>query len=121
MNTLERIQAIWMMANIGPTQLLASAVICSAIWSIICRVRYLRIGRTIASVALQHVGLAFGLLGGLVLENWEARASMALGIFFFLLLSSGRWRHGAPDGVTKPASLDELPEVHSRYFPGAKR
>jgi hypothetical protein len=124
MSTLERIQVIWLMADIGRAQLFASALICSSIWSIICRVRYLKIGRTLASVALQYIALAMGLLGGLILaDGWTARASMAAGIFVFLVLGAPRWRHSAPEGVTKPAPLDEAPleEVNPRYYPGAKR
>ncbi len=124
MSTLERIHVIWLMADIGQAQLIASALICSCIWSIICRVRYLKIGRTHASVALQYIGLAMGLLGGLILgDHWTARASMAAGVFVLLVLGAPRWRHGAPEGVTKPSPLDEasLEEVNPRYYPGAKR
>lgn len=122
-DTLHRLGEVWATLHITELQLVTAGMIFSAIWSVICRVNHMQFGRTRLLVFFQHAALALGLLGGLILTEPWARASMALGVFLFLVMGSGRWRHGAPADITKPAPLDESPlkELPSRYYPGAKR
>jgi hypothetical protein len=76
----------------------------AALWSIVCRVNSLRSGRTQTSVFVQHVVLAMGLLGGVLLTPEAAKASMSAAVAVYLLIGSRRWKHGAPAGTNKGAS-----------------
>ena|SRR6185436_5715856 len=115
--SLNRLRDLWAIVHVSELYMLTNVLILAAIWSVICRVNAMQFGRSRGIVIFQHAALALGLLGGLILPGDWARAVMAAGIFLFLALGSGRWRHGAPADITKPAPLDE---VHPRYFPGGK-
>lgn len=78
------------------------AAVCSALWSIICRVNALQARRTKLGVFLQHVVLALGLLGLVLLEPNAAKATMAVAVALYLLIGAKRWKHGAPEGTNKP-------------------
>lgn len=82
------------------TSLIAVLTI-SAIWSIICRVRYMDPKRTRRAVFIQHAALALGLFGALLLPSPHSKLGLVAGVFIFLLLGSSRWKHGAPKGTDK--------------------
>lgn len=87
------------------TILIATLAI-SAIWSIICRVRYMDPKRTKWTVFIQHAALAMGLFGSLVLPHPHGKLGLVAGVFVFLLLSANRWKYGAPAGTDKLSELD---------------
>lgn len=116
-DSLHRLRELWAIVHVSELQMITSMLIVATIWSVICRVNHMMFGRTRGIVFWQHTALALGMLGGLLLSDTWGRACMAAGVFLFLALGSGRWRHGAPADITKPAPLDE---VHPRYFPGGK-
>lgn len=88
-------------------QIVTGLVVAGICWSVVCRVIQMHPGVTTTHVFVQHATLGIGMLGGAVLPHPWGALSMALGVFVFLLMGSGRWRFGAPDGTlinppTKP-------------------
>ncbi len=66
-------------------------------WSVVCRARHMD-EQTLPVVYWQH-GLLNGFaLSSLAFSEWAAPL-LAAGVSIFLVLSSHRWRHGAPDGT----------------------
>ncbi len=84
---------------------------------ILCRLNAMS-AATKGVVRLQHGLLFAGLLWSLVVPWDVAAAPVCAGVLVFLALSADRWRHGAPDGTTKPAELDG-PAL--RHVSGGKR
>jgi hydrogenase-4 membrane subunit HyfE len=84
---------------------------------IICRLNAMS-SATHYVVRMQHGVLFAGLLWSMVVPWDVAAAPVCGGVVGFLLLSARRWRHGAPEGTTKPADLDEQ---SLRHVTGGKR
>lgn len=84
---------------------MTAAIIVAAIWSVLCRVNLMQRGHTKPIVFWQHAALAMGLACGLFLPPQYAKMAMATGVLVFLAAGASRWRHGAPQGVTKPRPL----------------
>ena len=116
-NFFARVVDIAMETGVTRWDLASLALIASSLWSVICRVNHLKAGKTKGIVFIQHLLLALGMFGGLILPMPYAKFSMACGVSFFLILGAGRWRYGAPADVTRPAPLDE---DHSADQPRSK-
>jgi hypothetical protein len=99
--------------------IVTASVLGAAIWAVLCRINKMQHRRTSALVFAQHaVGGAAQVLAGRVAPQW-ALLTLGAGVFVFLLLGSGRWRDGAPDGIkTAPAPLDS---AQLRHAHGGKR
>jgi hypothetical protein len=99
--------------------IVTASVLGAAIWAVLCRINKMQHRRTSALVFAQHAVLGASLfLAVLVPPQW-ALLTLGAGVFVFLLLGSGRWRDGAPDGIkTAPAPLDS---AQLRHAHGGKR
>ena len=73
-------------------------VVGSIFVSFICRARHMD-KRTLPVIRLQHGLLNAGALISLVVPEGWASAAIGAGVAAFMLLSSPRWRHGAPEGT----------------------
>lgn len=95
---------------------IVSALLCLvACFMIACRIDKMVRGVTLAMVFYQHAALAAGLFGSFLLTftrhaAWST-ASVVAGVVVFLALSVQRWRHGAPEGTTRPGELQDAQSV----------
>lgn len=78
--------------------------------SIVCRLKTMS-KHTQARVRWQHALLFSGLLWSIIVPTEFAALPVLAGVVAFLLMSADRWRHGPPEGTTKPTPLDPL-ELH---------
>lgn len=96
-----------------------SALLCLvACFMIACRIDKMVRGVTLSLVFYQHAALAAGLFGSFLLTftrhaEW-ATASTVTGVVVFLGLSLQRWRHGAPEGTTRPGDLQDTRPMEQR-------
>ena len=98
-------------------QIVSALLSLIACFMIACRIDKMVRGVTLSAVFYQHAALAAGLFGSFLLTftrhaDWST-ASVVAGVVVFLTLSVQRWRHGAPEGTTRPADLqDTRPMEH---------
>lgn len=99
-----------------------AALLCAALWAILCRFDRMQHRRTSLLVAVQHAILGLGLFAGLVLPIPWGMLTVSAGVFVFLLLGSSRWRSSAPSGIISPAPVDALHHVSGgRHAAGFQR
>lgn len=87
---------------------MTAALIVAALWAVLCRINHMQYGVTRDSVFVQHAALAAGLFSALVLPAEYALPALAAGVFVFLLMGASRWKHGAPQGISKPRPIESL-------------
>lgn len=99
--------------------LATASLLGAAIWAVLCRINKMQHRRTSALVFVQHAVLGASLFLGWLLPPQWALLGLAAGVFVFLLLGSGRWREGPPEGIkTAPTPLDS---AQLRHAHGGKR
>lgn len=86
----------------------------AGIVSIACRLKHMS-RATHTSVRTQHALLMGGINFSLAVPSQFAVLPLLLGVVAFLLLSAGRWRHGAPEDTTRPG---DLPAPSLRHVAG---
>lgn len=89
--------------------LLSFMIVLAACFVVACRVDKMLRGVTKPGVFIQHAALGLGLFGGGLLSftRWAdlAIGAAALGVLVFFVISRQRWKHGAPEGTSKPMEL----------------
>lgn len=89
--------------------LLSFFIVLAACFVVACRIDKMLKGVTKPWVFIQHAALGLGLLGGGLLSftRWAdlSVGSAALGVLVFFVISRHRWRHGAPEGTSRPMEM----------------
>jgi hypothetical protein len=91
-------------------EIITAAMLCSAIWSVLCRIHKMQPGVTKPTVVIQHAALGMALFSAFLLPPPYSKAALVAGVMVFLLLSSARWRKGAPGGTESTE-----PKARKRY------
>lgn len=89
---------------------IAFGLILIAMWAIVCRVKEMQHMVTRLRVFAHHAAIGMALVCALVLPSDWAVVALAAGIVVQLMISSKRWRTGAPPGTRK----DRVQEVGKR-------
>lgn len=93
------------------------ALVVAGLVSIICRMHKMS-AHTKGRVLWQHRLLFAGLLWSVLVPAEYGVLTLAGGVVAFLLLSADRWKHGAPEGTTKPMPLDS---GHLHHVSGGRK
>lgn len=101
------------------------ACLAASMWSLLCRVNMMEIGRTRVPVILGSALLLMALFLALILPASIAKAALAVGVLAYLITGASRWREGPPPETLRedapPNAPEDVPPTAMRQVAGAAR